>query len=563
LTDDLIELQRLWEEALDYRSLLDFTTLQKRFLARQETVRPHIDHVLVDEFQDTNPIQYALHTAWLERATTRLTVVGDDDQSLYRFRGSDIECFQALEGECARRNVAYRQEVLDVNHRGTPAITEFAADFRTSTALGQVSMTKHLRSPQSAPHGPPVRLLRGPWHPLCARVADEIEALGPRQGARSAPGAPTVAVLLFSTSEKGSSPALALREELDRRGLRVYNPRNKVAGRAGSPVHDLLALVSYLIDPVTSEPVAAGGKAVEVHATHPEDSRRPYALAAPPAAVHVSPKHAAIQKRFLKAHGSIGAPGPITRPLLDYVDAIRVRLLAAHDEGRTPRLAIAGLVARLLTFDFFRNVGFSIDLFRQALFTALLEANIAPTRMSPASLDAPMRPTRDPDGKVVWPDEFWLLLSFLGMLIADVDLDDVEVESFAEDAIALLTFHQAKGLEFDHVYVGMTGRQPSPHTVLRSKLFSGNAIPYSFDGGTVQTTDAQVLRLAAADRDREVYVAMTRARQSLTFIDAPGHGHPLMTLDPGTADLFDGSQAVTVEEASGISVFAASEAGQR
>ena len=544
LTEDLIELQKRWIDAMDYRSLLDFTTLQHRFLERQERVRPHVDHVFVDEFQDTNPAQYALHTAWLERPATRLTVVGDDDQALYRFRGSDIACFQGLRGDCLSRGITFRDEILDINYRGTPEITGFAQAFRTSTALARVTMKKDLRPPPDARNGAPVRLLRGPWHPLCTHIAEEIAGLQPRQGAGSATGAPTVAVLFFSTSEKGNSPALSLREELEARSVRAYNPRNKVAGRAGSPVHDLLALVSYLIDPVTMEVVHPGTRAVEVHATHPDHERRPCARSAPPAAVSVSPQHAVIQKRFLKRHGQIGTPGVVTTPLVGYVDAVRDGLLDASREGRHPRLTLAGFVARLLSLDFFRRVGYTIDLFREALFTNLLEANIAPTRMSPASLDSPLQPILRHD-KIVWPDEFWTALSYLGMLVSDVDLDDPEVEAFAEDAVALLTFHQAKGLEFDHVYVGMTGRAPSPHTVLRTRLFSGDAVAYTVGNGTVRTSDPEVVELATADRDREIYVAMTRARMSLTFIDAPGHGHPLMTLDDGTAQLFAASPPET------------------
>ena len=150
LTEDLIELQKRWIEAMDYRSLLDFTTLQHRFLERQERVRPHVDHVFVDEFQDTNPAQYALHTAWLEPPATRLTVVGDDDQALYRFRGSDIACFQGLRDDCLSRGIAFRDEILDINYRGTPEITEFAQAFRTSTALARVTMKKDLRPPSDA-----------------------------------------------------------------------------------------------------------------------------------------------------------------------------------------------------------------------------------------------------------------------------------------------------------------------------------------------------------------------------------------------------------------------------
>jgi superfamily I DNA/RNA helicase len=96
LTDDLVKLQKRWEEYLDKNQVLDFATIQKRFLGVQAQLRDKILHVFVDEFQDNNPIQFAIHTGWLGNPQTRLTVVGDDDQALYRFRGSDLACFDEL-----------------------------------------------------------------------------------------------------------------------------------------------------------------------------------------------------------------------------------------------------------------------------------------------------------------------------------------------------------------------------------------------------------------------------------------------------------------------------------
>ena len=54
-----------------------------------EALRNRFSHVLVDEFQDTNLIQYRLIHA-LSRRTQNLCVVGDDDQSIYRWRGADV-----------------------------------------------------------------------------------------------------------------------------------------------------------------------------------------------------------------------------------------------------------------------------------------------------------------------------------------------------------------------------------------------------------------------------------------------------------------------------------------
>ena len=175
-TDDLVWVQERWEEYLDERSVLDFATLQKRFLERQPGLVEQVDHVFVDELQDTNPIQYAIHLGWVRHGGVRLTGVGDDDQALYRWRGSDISCFTNLEGDCQREGIAYRQEVLEENRRSTGTIVRFAQAFRDATVLRKESLEKVVRAPRGTPDGVPVRLLEGNWSDVCGIVAEEVDA---------------------------------------------------------------------------------------------------------------------------------------------------------------------------------------------------------------------------------------------------------------------------------------------------------------------------------------------------------------------------------------------------
>jgi DNA helicase-2/ATP-dependent DNA helicase PcrA len=514
----------------------------------------HIDHVFVDEFQDTNPIQLAIHLNWLTRQETRLTVVGDDDQALYRFRGSDIACFTGLEASCKTAGVAYRQEKLEQNWRSTKRIIAFSWAFRNATVLSQVSMDKTIRAPKSAPLGEPARLLEGPWLGVCDQVASEIDALGAGRvpDGDGAPIAPSVAVLLFSTSEKegqrGGTAALDLHRALERRGLRAYNPRNKTAARQGSPVHALAGLLSYLVDPVIFAPIGKNGRDIMVWASCNDPTKATFSPIEPPPFYTVQ-AHANIQKSFRGSTAGVRSPDQAIAPLLAYLDQLRADLVAATGanragKGQAPRLTLSGVVARLLAFPQFRGVGFSPALFREALFTQLLEANIAPTRRTLTPLDRPLAPYRNDAGKVVWPDEMWSFLSLFGALIVETDLDDVEDEAFAEHAVALLTFHQAKGLEFDHVYVGLTGRQPAPHSVLQTMLFSGQSVKYRIDADSQpKTSNRTVTQLALADRERELYVALTRAKQRLTIIYDPADQRPMCSLNPALKFLFDGLPA--------------------
>ncbi|HQU46565.1 MAG TPA: ATP-dependent helicase, partial [Pirellulales bacterium] len=251
LTDDLNKLLGRWEEYLDAHSILDFATVQKRFVVRQWQIASQLSHVFVDEFQDNNPIQFALHTAWLRYPGIRLTVVGDDDQALYRFRGSDIECFNRLRVVSKEYGAAFRLEKLEVNHRSTKAIVDFCQRFKVGTVLAKLSMPKQIVAAPKAKHGEPVRLWQGPWSELCQCLAADLDSLGAgRPAKRGAESPPTAAILIFSTSERSSrdhdSAALTLRKAIQSK-VRVYNPRSKTAASPESPVAQLLGLISYLI----------------------------------------------------------------------------------------------------------------------------------------------------------------------------------------------------------------------------------------------------------------------------------------------------------------------------
>lgn len=80
-------------------------------------------YILVDEFQDINPVQYRLIQCWSQRARS-LFVIGDPDQAIYGFRGSAPACFDTLAAD--REDL--RSICLTQNYRSTPEILGAAAD---------------------------------------------------------------------------------------------------------------------------------------------------------------------------------------------------------------------------------------------------------------------------------------------------------------------------------------------------------------------------------------------------------------------------------------------------
>ncbi|MDR1012410.1 MAG: exodeoxyribonuclease V subunit gamma [Coxiellaceae bacterium] len=124
VTHILINVYRLYEEMCRNSNLVDFAELLLRIneLWRDnQQLRIHyhqkFQYILVDEFQDTNSMQYS----WLKSlvgSTTSLTAVGDDDQSIYSWRGADSSNISRLRQDYL--NIATVR--LEQNYRSTANI---------------------------------------------------------------------------------------------------------------------------------------------------------------------------------------------------------------------------------------------------------------------------------------------------------------------------------------------------------------------------------------------------------------------------------------------------------
>ena len=101
-TQRMIECYAEYDQVCNREGVVDFAELMLRsyeMLQANEVLRRHyqnrFNHILVDEFQDTNKLQYA----WLKLMagdTAAVFAVGDDDQSIYRFRGAHVGNMTAL-----------------------------------------------------------------------------------------------------------------------------------------------------------------------------------------------------------------------------------------------------------------------------------------------------------------------------------------------------------------------------------------------------------------------------------------------------------------------------------
>jgi DNA helicase II / ATP-dependent DNA helicase PcrA len=151
----LVEIYQAYEDQCQREGVVDFAELMLRTyeLMRDNTsLREHYQrrfrHVLVDEFQDTNKLQYA----WLKMFAgpdSAVMAVGDDDQSIYAFRGAQVGNMAQFEREYRVENVIK----LERNYRSFGNILDTANELisRNSRRLG-----KNLRT--EAGPGEPVRV---------------------------------------------------------------------------------------------------------------------------------------------------------------------------------------------------------------------------------------------------------------------------------------------------------------------------------------------------------------------------------------------------------------------
>lgn len=109
------------EGACDFDDLLLETLKLLKTEQKNEIRKQRFNYLLVDEFQDVNPVQFELIKVW-NRGGRELFVIGDPDQSIYGFRGTDAACF----GHLKKEYPSLISIVLNANYRSVPAILEGA-----------------------------------------------------------------------------------------------------------------------------------------------------------------------------------------------------------------------------------------------------------------------------------------------------------------------------------------------------------------------------------------------------------------------------------------------------
>ncbi|MDG1839769.1 MAG: 3'-5' exonuclease [Dehalococcoidia bacterium] len=211
--------------AVDFDDLLNLThTLLTEFEHSASFILDRFEHVLVDEFQDTNLVQYEIARA-LAQKSRNLVVVGDDDQSIYSWRAADIENFHRLIADFPEAKTIN----LDQNYRSTGHILE-AAQIIINKNSGRTE--KNLWTDNS--QGAPVQL-------LTSSTADE-EAWFVANEIRKHQNSPNVKENGFGVLYRTNAQSRAIEDALISNGI----PYRLVGGTRFYDRKEIKDIVAYL-----------------------------------------------------------------------------------------------------------------------------------------------------------------------------------------------------------------------------------------------------------------------------------------------------------------------------
>jgi DNA helicase-2/ATP-dependent DNA helicase PcrA len=447
-----------------------------------EEERGRYKYILVDEFQDTNHAQWEI-VRLLAEPHGNVTVVGDDDQSIYRFRGAALGNILGFRGAYPKAtsvvlvdNYRSRQPILDAAHR---LISHNDPD-RLEVREGlDKRLRQRLRFDRPEPTGGPIELL------AFTTGSDEADAVADRIGASMRAG------------RQAGDHAILVRGNRDAdaylRALNMARIPWRFSGTAGlyrqPEVRVLISFLRAVNDPddsVSLYDLATGEifglAASDVTLALTNARRRRSSLAAALADAVADPERSPFSLRAievvqrllgsLEAHRAMSTEKSSGELLYHFISGSGWLARLAHEARETGEERLA-------------NVGRFFEIVRRQ--GGLLRDDRLPFLV--AQLDTLIETGDDPS-------------------TADVDPD-------AGDAVHVLTYHKAKGLEFGVVFLVGLVDDRFPGRERRDAL----ELPDALVSGPAPDDDQHV-----AEERRLFYVGMTRAREELVLSSAQDYG---------------------------------------
>ena len=371
--------------------------------------RQRIRYLLVDEYQDTNLAQYEL-VKLLAGERQKLTVVGDDDQSIYAWRGANPENLTQLQADFPDLEVVK----LEQNYRSTARILKAA---NSLIANNPHVFDKTLWSDLG--FGEPIRLIRCPSEDAEAEtVVNEILYQKMRRGCRFRD---------FAVLYRGNHQAKLLELKLQAQTV-PYQLSGGTSFYARTEIKDILAYLRLLVNP-------------------DDDNAFLRIINTPRRQIG----HTTLEKLSLYARdreiglyaacGELGLGQVVTDPALDRLRRFQhwFDSVVRNCHSNQPMSAIREMV---------NDIDYESWLVENASSTAVAEGRMKNIHLLLDQLEKSLKKHDDEDD----PDSIDAAIARLVLM----DLLDRQAEESADDRVQLMTLHAAKGLEFPHVFlIGM------------------------------------------------------------------------------------------------------------
>ena len=528
----------LAEEDRTDLSLLQWHAHQR--LAGNEKSESLYRHITIDEYQDTNSIQEKIYFR-LARASRNLCVVGDDDQSMYRFRGATVDNFLRFPERCKQLlGRGPRTIKLVTNYRSRKRIVRFYNEFMGEydwSFRGKEFRVKKTIKAASGDDGPAVVAAEAATPGNSAEeVADLVERLVREKRVTD----PSQIAFLYPSL--GAGCVALMRDALEARGLKVYAPR---AGSFMEQDESLLVFGLYLL--IFGEPDEIQFPAYKAWVDRARSAGQTAARRDRPLAAFIRSRREQIAGVLADEQALLRAAA---RARIDTEDEYQDRMEAvlASAKGLSPggqKFLRSGRLRaylrhqrdrrkdRIITTGYVINRACSLDwgvldlFYHLTAFEPLKQAfdlaqggtdegpicNLSQISDYLARFQADTSPVLSARGL----REDWFVRRFFTSYLQSVfRRDDGEYEDrndpFPKGRIPFLTVHQAKGLEFPVVVLGNL-RKGAKARKLDELVASLGAVRYEPED-----------RAPEFDVARMFYVGLSRAQQLLVLCPFKGRG---------------------------------------